>query len=61
MGASKGEVGGGDLNRCTLVSVRELLHSSSQTLTIMSQSARFACASAKGRAGNQKGRNKQRR
>lgn len=30
-----------------------------QTLTIMSQSVRFVCASATGRAGNDKERNKQ--
>lgn len=40
------------------MSIRGLLHSSSQTLTIMSQSAPFVCASAKGRAGNDMGRNK---
>lgn len=42
----------------TQVSVRGLPHSPSQTLTIMSQSAPFVCASAKGRAGNGMGRDK---
>lgn len=41
------------------MTVRELLHWSSQTLTITSQSVRFVCASATGRAGNEKERNKQ--